>query len=198
MRMGMRMRPSQIPLFEELRGERVLVRPFRAEDADDHFTAVMESLDHVRPWLPWAAFYSTLDDSRDFIARAMARWILREDLIVGLWDAHTGEYVGGSGLHPRDWDVGVFEIGYWIRRSAEGRGYVTEAVRLQTDFAFTRLGANRVFIRCDARNTRSAAVPHRLGFVREALLRNDMRDPAGELRDTLMFALIPSDPRWPT
>ena len=196
--MGTRVHRSQVPLFDERRGERVLVRPFRADDAEDHFAAVMESLDHVRPWLPWAAFYSTIDDSRDFIARAMARWTLREDLIVGLWDARAGEFVGGSGLHPRDWDAGVFEIGYWIRRSAEGRGYVTEAVRLQTDFAFARLGANRVFIRCDARNTRSAAVPRRLGFVQEALLRNDMRDPAGALRDTLVFALIPGDSRWPT
>lgn len=196
--MGTRAHRSLIPLFEELRGERVLVRPFRAADAENHFAAVMESLDHVRPWLPWAAFYSTIDDSRDFIARAMAHWILREDLIVGLWDARTEEFVGGSGMHPHDWDAGVFEIGYWLRRGAEGRGYVTEAVRLQTDFAFARLGANRVFIRCDARNTRSAAVPRRLGFVREALLRNDMRDPASELRDTLVFALIPSDPRWPT
>ena len=52
-------------------------------------------------------------------------------------------------------------------------------------------------IRCDARNTRSAAVAERLGFVREALLRNE-RDPHGELRDTLVFSLTPDDPRWPS
>lgn len=196
--MGMRAHRSLIPLFEELRGERVLVRPYRESDAPDLYEAVAESREHLRPWLPFADQHQTADESRDVIIRGIARWLLREDLMVGLWDARTGRYVGSSGLHPRDWDAGVFEIGYWIRRSAEGRGYVTEAVRLQTDFAFAQLGANRVFIRCDARNTRSAAVPRRLGFVREALLRNDMRDPAGELRDTLVFALIPSDPRWPT
>ena len=196
--MGMRTRPSQISLFEELRGERVLVRPYRESDAPDLYEAVAESREHLRPWLPFADQHQTVDESRDVIIRGIAKWLLREDLMLGLWDARTGCYVGSSGLHPRDWEARVFEIGYWIRRSAEGRGYVTEAVRLQTDFAFAQLGANRVFIRCDARNTRSAAVPHRLGFVREALLRNDMRDPAGELRDTLVFALIPSDPRWPT
>jgi RimJ/RimL family protein N-acetyltransferase len=52
-------------------------------------------------------------------------------------------------------------------------------------------------IRCDARNTRSAAVAERLGFVREAHLRNEARSTDGELRDTLVFSLIPSDPRWP-
>lgn len=189
---------SLIPLFEELRGERVLVRPYRESDAPDLYEAIVESREHLRPWLPFADQHQTVDESRDVIVRGMATWLLREDMMVGLWDALTGRYVGSSGLHPRDWDAGVFEIGYWIRQSVEGRGYVTEAVRLQTDFAFAQLGANRVFIRCDARNTRSAAVPRRLGFAQEALLRNDIRDLTGALRDTLVFALIPSDPRWPT
>src|SRR5690348_934630 len=198
MRMGTRAHRSLIPLFEELRGERVLVRPYRESDAPDLYDAIVESREHLRPWLPFADQHQTVDESRDVIVRGMATWLLREDMMVGLWDALTGRYVGSSGLHPRDWDAGVFEIGYWIRQSVEGRGYVTEAVRLQTDFAFAQLGANRVFIRCDARNTRSAAVPRRLGFAQEALLRNDMRDLTGALRDTLVFALIPSDPRWPT
>ncbi len=189
---------SLIPLFEELRGERVLVRPYRESDAPDLYEAIVESREHLRPWLPFADQHQTVDESRDVIVRGMATWLLREDMMVGLWDALTGRYVGSSGLHPRDWDAGVFEIGYWIRQSVEGRGYGTEAVRLQTDFGFAQLGANRVFIRCDARNTRSAAVPRRLGFAQEALLRNDMRDLTGALRDTLVFALIPSDPRWPT
>jgi len=43
-----------IPLFEELRGERVLVRPYRESDAQALFEAVAESRDHLRPWLPFA------------------------------------------------------------------------------------------------------------------------------------------------
>jgi RimJ/RimL family protein N-acetyltransferase len=93
--------------------------------------------------------------------------------------------------------VPAFEIGYWIRASAEGHGYVAETVQLLTDFAFASLHAQRVMIRCDARNRRSAAVAERLGFIREAHLRNDMRDATGELRSTLVFSLTPDDPRWP-
>ncbi len=70
-------------------------------------------------------------------------------------------------------------------------------MRLLTDFAFERLAANRVFIQCDARNTRSAAVAGRLGFAREAPLRNDRRAVDGTLRNTLVFSRIPDDPRWP-
>jgi RimJ/RimL family protein N-acetyltransferase len=188
-----------IPLFEELRGPRVIVRPYRLEDAEEVFAAIEESREHIRPWLPWVDQHQTVDDSRDFILRTQAQWLAREqDLTVGVFEASGGRYLGGSGLHIRGWDVPAFEIGYWLRASAEGHGYMAETVKLLTDFAFASLGAQRVMIRCDARNTRSAAVAERLGFVREARLRNELRSHlTGELRDTLVFSLIPSDPRWP-
>lgn len=187
-----------IPLFEELRGPRVVVRPYRLEDADALFAAVAESRQHIWPWMPWGDQHQTIDDSRDFILRTQAKWLLREDMTVGFFEASSERYLGGSGLHPRGWDVPAFEIGYWIRASAEGHGYVAETVRLLTDFAFESLGAQRVMIRCDARNTRSAAVAERLGFVREAHLRNEVRTHTDSaLRDTLVFSLVPSDPRWP-
>jgi RimJ/RimL family protein N-acetyltransferase len=149
--------------------------------------------------MPWVTQHQTVEDTRDFILRTQAKWLLREDdLTVGFFEAGSGRYLGGSGLHIRGWDVPAFEVGYWIRASAEGHGYVAETVKLLTDFAFTSLGAQRVMIRCDARNTRSAAVAERLGFVREAHLRNELRTHTdSELRDTLIFSLIPSDPRWP-
>lgn len=113
--------------------------------------------------------------------------------MVGLWDRATGHYLGGSGLHRIDWSVPALEIGYWLRTSAWGKGYASEAVRLLCEFAFESLRANRVEIRCDALNTRSMAVPTRLGFVQEALLRRECRDGNGELRDTLIFAMTPED-----
>ncbi|MGE5333962.1 MAG: GNAT family N-acetyltransferase, partial [Nitrososphaerota archaeon] len=183
--------------FEELRGERVVVRPYRLDDADAIFAAVEESRQHLWPWLPWVEQHQTIEDTREFILRTQAEWLLRENMTVGFFEAGSGRYLGGSGLHVRGWNIPAFEIGYWIRASAEGHGYVAETVRLLADFAFESLGAQRVMIRCDARNTRSAAVAERLGFVREAHLRHDERAADGELRGTFVYSLIPSDPRWP-
>jgi ribosomal-protein-serine acetyltransferase len=184
-----------VPLFEELRGERVLVRPYRESDAPSLQEAVAESREHLRPWMPFANAHQTVEESRDWIIHEMASWLTRQSLTVGMWDVVTGRYLGGSGFHVRDWDIGYFEIGYWIRVSAEGRGYVTEAVQLLTDYAFEHLKANRVEIRCDERNVRSAAIPRRLGYVQEGLLRNEMTAPDGRLRNTLIFSLIAGE--WP-
>jgi RimJ/RimL family protein N-acetyltransferase len=186
-----------IPLFDELRGPRVSVRPYRVDDADEVFAAIEESRAHIWPWLPCGAQQQSVEDTRDFLLRSQAAWLLREpSLHVGIFAARSGRFLGGVGLHVHGWHVPAFEFGYWIRARAQGHGYVTEAVRLLTDYAFTALGAERVMIRCDARNIRSAAVAERLGCIREGRLRHDASDATGALCDTLVFSLLPSDPRW--
>jgi RimJ/RimL family protein N-acetyltransferase len=127
------------------------------------------------------------------VRRWRAKWDLREDLAVSIWERDNGRFVGGAGLHRIDWRVGSFEIGYWVRASATGHGYITEAVQLLCGLAFDTLNANRVFIRVASENFRSAAIPKRLGFVHEGTMRNQLRDANGELRDVLVFGLTPGE-----
>ncbi|HLW59339.1 MAG TPA: GNAT family N-acetyltransferase [bacterium] len=68
-----------------------------------------------------------------------------------------------------NWLVRTFEIGYWIRAAAQGRGYVAEAVRVLVRFAFEALGANRVEIRTGGGNARSRKVAE--AWVCEGTLR---------------------------
>jgi RimJ/RimL family protein N-acetyltransferase len=183
-----------IPLFDELHGERVVIRPYREEDAQALFEAVAESREHIRPWLPFADQHQSVDESRDWIIKQKAQWLLRDNMNLAIWEAADPKhYLGGMGLHPHNWDTGYFEIGYWLRKSAEGKGYMSEAVRLLTDYALNELKAQRVEIRCDQQNIRSAAVARRLGFVEEGVLRNESTEPGGSVRSTLVFSRIPSD-----
>lgn len=190
------------PLFDELRGERVLVRTLRMEDAQQVYDAVLASLPEMLPWLPFAPDYAapdaTVDITRDYIAHINAEWLLRTSIDASLWHREDGRFLGNVGLHVRDWAIRSFEIGYWQRTSETGHGYMSEGVRLLTDFAFDHLAANRVMIRCDARNERSAGIPRRLGFVYEGCFRQSEPKNTGEgLRDMLYFALVKGDPRWP-
>ena len=182
-----------IPLFDELRGERIIVRPYRESDALDVQEAIAESRDHLRPWMPFADAHQTIEESRDWIIHQTAQWLLREELSMSIWEGTTNRFLGGTGLHVHSWDTGYFEIGYWIRASAQGHGYILEAVRLLTSYVFDTLKATRLEIRCDELNVRSAAIPQRLGFVREGCLRNHTLMPGGRLRNTLVFSLIPGE-----
>lgn len=187
--------PVLINIPEQLHGMRVLVRPYHSDDAPALWEAVDESRDHLSPWLPWVNSYTSVDDTRITIARMQAHWLLREDLPLGVFDLANGALLGGSGLHRINWTIRTFEIGYWLRRSAEGHGYMAEAVQLLTRMAFDTLAANRVEIRMDARNARSEQIPKRLGFIHEGTLRNNTPDADGEPRDTHVYALIPDDYR---
>jgi len=67
---------------------------------------------------------------------------------------------------------------------------MTEAVEAIFGFAVRELAANRVEIRCDERNVRSAAVAERLGFPLEGVLRSDARATDGSLRNTKVYAKV--------
>ncbi len=193
--------PTLIPLPDELRSTRLVIRPYRPDDAAAVFAAIDESRALLGPWLPWVHAHRDVDDTRDFCTRAAAGYLLRSNLDLAIFDVRDEAYLGGVGLRP-DWLARTFEIGYWLRGTATGHGYVSEAVRLLARLTFEELGAQRLEIRCDARNARSKHVPERLGFPLEARLRNDALDPAGQPRDTLVFAIIPEDyarlsPGWP-
>lgn len=182
--------PTTIPLPEELSGRRVLIRPYTVGDAPAVREAVSESRPELRPWMPWADSHQTIAESIDFCVRSRAEWLLRQNLNLGIFERENGRYLGGTGFPRLSWEARAFEIGYWLRTSAVGHGYMTEAVRVLTRSAFEQMGANRVEIRCDARNDRSRAVAERCGYVLEGRLRRSALAPDGDLRDTLVFSLV--------
>jgi RimJ/RimL family protein N-acetyltransferase len=153
--------------IEIVRGPLVIRSWQPQRDAEGLAASVAESIDHIRPWLPWAA---DLPRDRAGIAAAM-RDFLREsaskdDENVGLFIG--SRVVGGSGFHPRIGPGGL-EIGYWVHQDFVRRGIATTTSRALTDLAFTRDGIDRVEIHHDKANVASGGVPRALGFrqVRE-------------------------------
>lgn len=184
------MKPILRDFPDEIQTERLIIRCPRAGDGAALNAAVLESLDDLRPWMPWAKDAPTLDDSEEYCRRSLAKWITREELTLLLF-LKDGMLVGGSGLHSVRWNVPKFEIGYWLRVSQQGKGLMTEALRAITAFTFEQFDAQRVEIRCDARNTKSVAVAQRAGFELEARLRNNVRGDGGELFDSLIYSRLP-------
>ncbi len=178
-------------LPEEYCGPRVLLRTYRAGDGPMLWDAVEESREHIEAWLPWSPYHQSPDDSEAYARKCHAQWLLREDFAISIWERASGRFLGGSGMHPKNRSTPAFEIGYWIRKSEEGKGYVSETVRRLTDALFADMGANRVYIRCAVKNVRSNAVPQRLGFPLEGMLKNEICLASGELSDAYQYAVTP-------
>lgn len=178
---------------DQLETERLLIRAPRPGDGAAGNAAIRESEAELRPWMPWVHPLPSPDDTEQVYRQMAAQWLTRESLPLILLRKEDGLFVGGSGLMCRDWSVPFFEIGYWVRTSLQGQGYITEAVRAQTRFAFDMLGARRVEIRMDARNMLSTRVAERAGYTLEGRLRHFVRDVEGKLADLLIYALTAED-----
>lgn len=173
-----------------LETERLTIRGPLPGDATRLREAVVESQAELKPWMPWAVEIPTEEAYEARVREGQLKFLARDDLWMMLLLKGTDTIIGGSGLHRIDWNVPKFEIGYWVRTSFAGQGYITEAVNGITAFAFDTLGARRVEIRCDVKNARSAAVARRAGYELEGTFHNDARNHFDQLRDTYIFARI--------
>ncbi|MFD0713407.1 GNAT family N-acetyltransferase [Paenibacillus sp. GCM10027626] len=182
--------PMLLPIPESFESDRLLIRAPLPGDGAAVNEAMKESAEELRCWMPWAQTMPTIEQSELNIRRSQLQFMERSDLRLLLFHKNDAHFIGSSGLHRIDWQARKFEIGYWVRTSCSRQGFITEAVEAISQFAIDQLQANRIEIRCDARNVRSALVAERLQFTLEGTLRRDHCDPEGLLQDTLVFAKV--------
>jgi uncharacterized cupin superfamily protein len=170
---------------------RLVLRPWRPDDAPVLVALQRENKDHLSPYMPWARVDATVDE---MLAR-MQEWRLKidrnEDFVYGAFEL-DGTVVGGTGMHDRV-GASATEIGYWVDREHEGRGYVTEWAGALCRIAFEVRKLDRVEIRCVPDNVRSAAVPARLGFRHETTLARRIAGGEGVVRDAMVWTMFASD-----
>ena len=173
--------------------ERTVIRCWDPRDALLLKEAVDASLDHLKPWMPWAEQEPTDVEAKVQVLRGFrGKFDLGQDFTYGIFDADERQVIGGTGLHTR-LGKGALEIGYWIRADHINRGLATEVAAALTRAAFQAYDVNRVEIHCDPQNVRSAAVPRKLGFTHEATLRQRVPGSGGQLRDEMIWTLLRSD-----
>jgi len=172
---------------------RLILRAAAPGDGAAINDAKRESFNELSKWMPWAKTPSTVDDDEAVARENAAKFIMREDLMMLIFERDTGRLVGGTGLHRFDWDKRHFEIGYWVRTSAHGKGYATEVTNALLRFAFNELSAKRVEITHADGNDASAAVIRKLGFVKEGVMREATQLPDGRLVDSHVYSRLNLD-----
>jgi ribosomal-protein-serine acetyltransferase len=152
-----------VRLPERVEGDGVLLRRWRVEDAPAQHRVVLESLEHLRPWMSFVASEPvSLAERESRIAGWAREWELGGDVYLAILVG--GEVAGSTGLYRRAGPGGL-EIGYWLHPGWTGRGYATAAARALTGAAFGVEGIEFVEISHDRANLASRGVPERLGFT---------------------------------
>jgi RimJ/RimL family protein N-acetyltransferase len=195
--------PILIDIPTRIETPRLILRAAQVGDGRELNEGIVETYDSLRLWIPWAAKLPTPEESENWIRQICAKWFLREALAFIMIEKESGKMLGSSSLHRIDWNIPSFEIGWWIRKSFEGRGLISETTNALTRLAFQQLKAKRVTLVCDPHNKRSVSSIERLGFEREAhLKKNVMKNDLSEVRDTYIYVrfntegLPPLVTRW--
>ncbi|HXV53145.1 MAG TPA: GNAT family protein [Solirubrobacterales bacterium] len=177
-----------MPRFEL--ADDVHLRSLEPGDADELYRLVDANRDHLARWMPWAPG-QTREGVVAFIDESIAQERESDGFQVALV---AGSAIAGVlGLHRLDRDNRSTSLGYWLARSAQGRGLMTRAVARLIDHGFGELGLHRLQIRAAPDNPRSRAIPERLGFTEEGLLRGAERF-GGQYRDLVLYSLLA--PEW--
>jgi RimJ/RimL family protein N-acetyltransferase len=162
---------------EAMTGAGIIVQRWSTSDIDELVEAVNDTLDELRPWMPWAQQPSTSEGMAVVLAEACSAWEERREFSFVIRDDHgQHDLVGCCGLHNRV-GVGALEIGYWVRAGHTGQGIATEAARLLTRSALALGRVECVEIRCDEANVRSAAIPPKVGFRLDRVERRPPDSP---------------------
>ena len=168
------------------------LRRFRTSDAPMLLSALDEARPELQRWSGLGQHDATLQEVEERLMKMRAAFDEQKRLAYAIIDGE-GRLSGSCALERIDWRARTFQLGYWLRPSAQGRGLATSAVAALTRHAFADLAAIRVSIWVDEKNGRSAMVAQRLGFLLEARLRNERLNAEGNPQNTLIFARTGAD-----
>ena len=131
----------------------------------------------------------SLDETAAGLRIKRANFDLGKDFWYAIFDGDEQTLIGEIGLMTRA-GPGALEVGYWINKSCDGKGFATDATAAMIRVAFEIAKVERVEIYCAPENEASVAIPRKMGFLHEATLARRYNDSEGGVHDTMVWTMF--------
>lgn len=180
--------------FTELQSERLVLKPHEVSFAYATmvYTIIKENWVYLTRFLDKLLDVKAAEDEFAFFESSNKAWQEMNKAEYGMW-TKQGELIGTCGVFNVDYDAASCEIGYWLKPSQTGKGYMTEAVKTLEDEFFAR-GFNRIIIVMDTENTPSEKVAIRRGYTKEGIMRQWHYNPTFKsYRDMCLYGKLKSE-----
>lgn len=142
---------------------------------------------YLKKWLPWLDGVQQASDTKAFIEKQLQRFSREEAIHQTIF--YRQQIAGVLGYNFIDKVNGIGHLGYWLGQEFMGRGIMTKSVNDTIEMGFLELGLQRIEIRCAVDNNKSRAIPERIGFRNEGLIRNAEK-VNGKYFDHVVYGLI--------
>ncbi|HEX2619356.1 MAG TPA: GNAT family protein [Phototrophicaceae bacterium] len=163
------------------------LRILEERHAEDLFNLTEANRNYLNEWLMWADDIRSVADSRQFIRDGLRQFAENDGFQAGIWQ--YGDLVGCIGFHRINWYDRNTEIGYWLAKACAGKGVMTRSCKVMMDHAFSVWHLHRVVIRCAAGNLKSRAIPERLGFTLDGVMRHEICIH-GKYHDHVVYSIL--------
>ncbi len=158
-------------MFKFIIDKDIELKILEEKHADEDFKSIDKNRKHLRKWLPWVDNVKDCDEIKRFIKLCLEQFVNNKGFTAGIW--YKGKFAGVVGYQSLDWAHRKVSIGYWLSSEFTGLGIMTKACKAMIDYAFAELNLHRVEIRCAEENEKSRAIPERLGFKNEGVIRDE-------------------------
>jgi aminoglycoside 6'-N-acetyltransferase len=175
--------------------DRLYLRGYQAGDGPWYYLMSQKNKSHLAQFESGNAVMTinSVEDAEIVVRDFAADWVARKAFFMCAFLKGTQEFVAQIYVGVVNWDLPEFEIGYFVEKEHEGKGFVTEAANGALRFCFGPLGAYRVCLKCDDTNLRSYSVADRCGMVREGHIRENKKNADGTMSGTLLYGLLRSE-----
>ncbi|SES66771.1 ribosomal-protein-serine acetyltransferase [Oceanobacillus limi] len=174
-------------MYKALINQNTYLAILEPRHANDLFQIVDKSRDSISQWLNFPQKTNCVEDSALFIEKSLTRLSEHNGYWAGIW--YKEELAGSVGYLYIDWKIGKTEIGYWLGDDFKGKGLALQAAKMMINHAFHDLDLNKVEIKVATNNNKSRAIPEKLGFQTEGIIRND-EFLNGVYHDRVIYGLL--------
>jgi len=177
----------RIEVRQTLRGERVILRPLRSEDAYGYAAAFVNDPDLGR----LLGIEQDPDEQvvRGIVERQAESAEEGKGIELAIADPVSREFWGSLLVHQVNWHHRRCEVGFWLVPDQRRRGIATRAVSVAVSWVFTDLDMVRVEMNTTPENPSVPALARRLGFVQEGIQRSRNLE-RGQRVDLIWFGLL--------
>jgi len=166
----------------------VFLRPYRPGEEEEVFAAILESFETLSERMPWCHPGYSIEETRAWIEHCGVARARGSEFHFVIEDS-AGAFLGTCGLNQLRPEHRMANLGYWVRKSAAGRGVATQAVRRLAEFAFRETELVRLEIVVALDNAASMRVAEKAGAIREGIAHQRLR-LHGRSQDAMVYAIV--------
>ena len=171
-----------------LEDELVLLRPLTINDYEN---LLPFALNEPEIWKYSLVPVAGKEELKDYIQAALTAREEKKEYPFIVFDKQQKKYAGCTRFYDIQLQNQTLQLGYtWYGKQFQGTGLNKHCKFLLLQFAFEKIGMDRVEFRADNNNKRSIAAMQSIGCTIEGVLRSHLPKLDGGRRDSIILSIV--------